>query len=319
MNSIIPFISNISPDGSCINEVSIAQSIISQALPALSPRLNLSFSPKTSDRTRLVDSLSYPQTTHNLEMSKIEENPVPNTTQEENQETELQTPKANPKVDSNKVQTVVTPSKWPLKPGVLVHVNSNHTLSPKNQARLQTQIPTEESNLGLLERPKTEDKTPPKTEYSKKNGKPRQNVVSGILKNLRRKSEDSDDDSGKYKKINKTNKRAMSLVNMNKSGCVLQKNRLRSLFQSEKPNIIVTEGGSCLFKLKYSMVMGDTIHSIPKITTNFYKSFFLIFDFCICISFCIIVSRIITNTPLISQIHFRFFPITAIFACNTIA
>ncbi|XP_075987587.1 neuromusculin isoform X2 [Anticarsia gemmatalis] len=224
------------PDGSCINEVSIAQSIISQALPALSPRINLSFSPKSSDRTRLVDSQSYP-----LEMSKMEEDPSPQDDTETNQETELQTPKTEPKKDENKVQTVVTPNKWPLKPGVLVHVNSNHTLSPKNQARLQTQA-AEESNLGLLERNKPEEKVTPKTEYSKKSGKPRQNVVSGLLKNLRRKSEDSDDDSGKYKKINKTNKRAMSLVNMNKSGYVLQKNRLRSLFQNEKPNIIVTEG-----------------------------------------------------------------------------
>lgn len=246
------FISKFSPDGSCINEVSIAQSIISQALPALSPRLNLSFSPKTSDRTRLVDSQSYP---HNLEMSKIEENQATpeNTTQTEtNQETELQTPKTEPKVDSNKAQTVVTPSKWPLKPGVLVHVNSNHTLSPKNQARLQAA--NEESNLGLLERNKTEDKSPPKVEYSKKNGKPRQNVVSGIFKNLRRKSEDSDDDSGKYKKINKSNKRAMSLVSMNRPGYLVQKSRLKSLFQSEKPNIIVTEGGSCLHDIFMVMV-----------------------------------------------------------------
>ncbi|CAB3242555.1 unnamed protein product [Arctia plantaginis] len=227
--------------GSCINEVSIAQSIISQALPALSPRINLSFSSKTSDRTRLVESQSYP---HNLEMNKIEDEPEQNTTQGENQETELQTPKSEPKVDSNKVQNVVTPNKWPLKPGVLVHVNSNHTLSPKNQARLHSQATTEESNLGLLERPKTEEKSPPKIEYSKKSGKPKQNVVSGILKNIRRKSDDSDDDSGKYKKINKTNKRAMSLVNMNKTAYVVQKNRLKSLFQSEKPNIIVTEGGS---------------------------------------------------------------------------
>lgn len=178
-------------------------------------------------------------------MNKIEDNPTtpqsPNQN-ETNEETELQTPKSEPKVDSNKVQTVVTPSKWPLKPGVLVHVNSNHTLSPKNQARLQ-QAAVEESNLGLLERNQNEDKSP-KVEYSKKNGKPRQSVVTGIFKNLRRKSEDSDDDSGKYKKINKSNKRAMNLVNMNKPGYVLPKNRLRSLFQSEKPNIIVTEGGS---------------------------------------------------------------------------
>lgn len=258
-SKIIIFISKFSPDGSCVNEVSIAQSIISQALPALSPRLSLSFSPKTSDRTRLVDSQSYP---HNLEMNKIEENQTTshNTTKTEtNQETELQTPKTQPKVDGNKVQTVVTPSKWPLKPGVLVHVNSNHTLSPKNQARLQAA--TEESNLGLLERNNSEEKSA-KVEYSKKNGKPRQNVVTGIFKNLRRKSIDSDDDSGKYKKINKTNKRAMSLVNMNKPGYVLPKNRLRSLFQSEKPNIIVTEGGSCHYKHIFSIVvkkMGDTI------------------------------------------------------------
>lgn len=186
-------------------------------------------------------------------MNKIEDNQETpqNTTQTETNHTEVKTPKSEPKAEGNKGQTVVTPSKWPLKPGVLVHVNSNHTLSPKNQARLQQnqQAAAQESNLGLLERNNSEEKSPPRVEYSKKSGKPRQNVVTGIFKNLRRKSEDSDDDSGKYKKINKSNKRAMSLVNMNKPGFVVQKNRLRSLFQSEKPNIIVTEGGSCYFNL----------------------------------------------------------------------
>lgn len=164
------------------------------------------------------------------------------------EETEMQTPITEPKNESYKAQTVVTPSKWPLKPGVLVHVNSNHTLSPKNQARLQ--MKTEESddvNLGFLERNRSSIDDVPKVEYSKKNGKPRrhtQNVVTGIIRNLRRKSDiDSDDDSGKYKKINKSNKRAISLMNLNKSGYVLQKNRLRSFFQSEAPNVIVTEGG----------------------------------------------------------------------------
>lgn len=238
--------------------MSIAQSIISQALPALSPRINLSFSPKSSDRTRLVDS-SYP---HSLEMNKFKEQQTSSlqanlsqleATIKSSEETETaQTPKTEPKADTNKAQTVVTPSKWPLKPGVLVHVNSNHTLSPKNQARLQNvnnqNKEAEESNLGLLERNnnKEEDKSPNKSEYSKKNGKPRrhtQNVVTGLLKNLRRKSEDSDDDSGKYKKINKSNKRAVSLMSLNKSGYSVPKNRLRSLFQSETPNVIVTEGG----------------------------------------------------------------------------
>ncbi|KAM3956997.1 neuromusculin isoform 1-T1 [Aphomia sociella] len=251
------------PDGSCLNEVSIAQSIISQALPALSPRLSLSFSPKTSDRTRLVDSQSYP----NLEMNKFNETCVNNTNLQANlsqleatissqvtkEETnEVQTPKTEPRSESNKGQTVTTPSKWPLKPGVLVHVNSNHSLSPKNQARLQNASNHQNAeqtaaNLGLLERNKKndEDKVPSKTEYSKKNGKPRrhtQNVVSGILKGLRKKNDDSDDDSGKYKKINKTNKRAVSLINLNKSGYSLPKSRFRSLFLSETPNVIITEG-----------------------------------------------------------------------------
>lgn len=230
--------------------MSIAQSIISQALPALSPRISLTFSPKSSDRTRLVDSQSY-----SLEMNKFKENTSlqANITQLEvmntaDEETEMQTPITEPKNESYKAQTVVTPSKWPLKPGVLVHVNSNHTLSPKNQARLQ--MKTEESddvNLGFLERNRSSIDDVPKVEYSKKNGKPRrhtQNVVTGIIRNLRRKSDiDSDDDSGKYKKINKSNKRAISLMNLNKSGYVLQKNRLRSFFQSEAPNVIVTEGG----------------------------------------------------------------------------
>ncbi|CAG9790130.1 unnamed protein product [Diatraea saccharalis] len=230
-----------SPDGSCINEVSIAQSIISQALPALSPRINLSFSPKSSDRTRLVDSQNYP---HNLEMNKFNEQTVTSSLQanlsqleasinckpkndETNENQETQSPKPEPRTDADKVQTVVTPNKWPLKPGVLVHVNSNHTLSPKNQARLQNAqktVESEEANLGLLERyrNKTDDAVSvSKMEYSKKNGRPRrhtQGVVSGLLKNLRRKSDDSDDSSGKYKKINKSNKRAVSLMSLNKTG-----------------------------------------------------------------------------------------------------
>lgn len=255
----------ISPDGSCLNEVSIAQSIISQALPALSPRINMSFSPKSSDRTRLVDTQNY---AHNLEMNKFKENSslqanlsqleaTLNASRSQARE-ETETPKTEVKNDANKTQTVVTPNKWPLKPGVLVHVNSNHTLSPKNQARLQAanaakiEEKEDEANLGLLERNRStiEENDKSKTEYSKKTGKPRrntQNVVTGIFKNLRKKSDnDSDDDSGKYKKINKSNKRAVSLVNLNKSGYSLPKNRLRSFFQSETPNVIVTEGGSCL-------------------------------------------------------------------------
>ncbi|CAK1595229.1 unnamed protein product [Parnassius mnemosyne] len=257
------------PDGSCLNEVSIAQSIISQALPALSPRINLSFSPKSSDRTRLVDSQSYP---HNLEMNRFKERTNSSSLQASLSQLEAtinsnkstnrfdDTNKIEPlnaeiKNDQNKPQTVVTPNKWPLKPGVLVHVNSNHTLSPKNQARLQTTTVTkttdkEESNLGLLERNQgnvTEsNKTPPKVEYSKKNGKPKRhshNVVSGIIKNFRKKSDNgSDDESGKYKKINKSNRRAVSLMNLGKAGYGLPKKRIRSFFQSETPNVIVTEG-----------------------------------------------------------------------------
>lgn len=180
-----------------------------------------------------------------------------NKTPKKEEATEAQTPKTEPKSETNKGQTVMTPSKWPLKPGVLVHVNSNHTLSPKNQARLQNAsvVKTEEAedaNLGLLERNKSPDEeiNAPKIGYSKKNGKPRrhtQNVVTGILKGLRKKSDnDSDDDSGKYKKINKTNKRAVSLMNLNKSAYNLPKSRLRSFFQSETPNVIVTEGGRIL-------------------------------------------------------------------------
>lgn len=256
----------LSPDGSCLNEMSIAQSIISQALPALSPRLNLTFSPKTSDRTRLVDSQNYTEANKSRELhsnslqanlSQLEEtinaNKSPN---RENEANEQETPKAEARAHSDKVQTVVTPSKWPLKPGVLVHVNSNHTLSPKNQARMAANISNandkEDATLGLLERNKNkidDDTSPSKSEYSRKNGKPRrhtQSVVSGIFKNLRKRSDDSDDDSGKYKKINKTNKRAVSLVNLNKPGYSLPKSKIRSFFQGETPNVIVTEGGSSL-------------------------------------------------------------------------
>lgn len=177
--------------------------------------------------------------------------------------------------ETDKPQPVVSPNKWPLKPGVLVHVNSNHTLSPKNQARLQavnaqkSEEREDESNLGLLERNrKTDDadKSPTKTEYSKKTGKPRrhtQNVVTGIFKNLRKKSDnDSDDDSGKYKKINKSNQRAVSLINLNKSGYTLPKNRLRSFFQSETPNVIVTEGGSFCYLslLQYTFTFSITLY-----------------------------------------------------------
>ncbi|CAH2061672.1 unnamed protein product, partial [Iphiclides podalirius] len=255
------------PDGSCLNEVSIAQSIISQALPALSPRLSLSFSPKSSDRTRLVDSQSYP---HNLEMNRFKGSPVtsnlqaslsqleatinsnkPDRTDDTN---DAETTTEEAKRDENKPQTVVTANKWPLKPGVLVHVNSNHTLSPKNQARLRSinaANPTEnrESDLGLLERNqqvRESNKTPPKVEYSKKTGKPKrlsQGVVTGIIRNFRKIGDNnSDDDSGKYKKINKSNKRAISLMSLGKTGYGLPKRTIRSFFQSEAPNVIVTEG-----------------------------------------------------------------------------
>nr|XP_032524360.1 uncharacterized protein LOC116775581 isoform X1 [Danaus plexippus plexippus]XP_032524361.1 uncharacterized protein LOC116775581 isoform X1 [Danaus plexippus plexippus] len=233
---------HFSPDGSCLNEVSIAQSIISQALPALSPRI-LSFSPKSSDRTRLVNSQSYP---HSIEMTVKESSNKIDLNINQDATENVETPKTEPKTDVDKIQTVVTPNKWPLKPGVLVHVNSNHTLSPKNQARLQNRIQNESneiSNLGLLERkPNIDDKSPPKTEYSKKTGKPKKHSqkVTGILKNLRRKSDSSDEESGKYKKINKTNKRAVTLVTHNKG--FGHKRSIRSFFQSETPNVIVTEG-----------------------------------------------------------------------------
>lgn len=240
-----------SPDGSCLNEVSIAQSIISQALPALSPRLSLSFSPKTSDRTRLVDSQSYPHSiemdikensTSNLQASLTQLEATINANKHTVEEDSTLTPKLNTR---NEVPIVSSPNKWPLKPGVLVHVNSNHTLSPKNQARIQSNVKkdTEDSNLGLLERSPNleENKTPIKTEYCKKNGKPRKsrNVMSGIIKNLR-KNDSSDDDSGKYKKINKSNKRAVALATKNYG----PKKSIRSFFQSETPSVIVTEGGS---------------------------------------------------------------------------
>lgn len=274
----LSFIPN-SPDGSCLNEVSIAQSIISQALPALSPRINLSFSPKSCDRTRLVDNCP-------LEMNKFRENSSlqANLSQLEatinahrspkssdvNDDNETQTPKATTR---NEAQAnplpVVSPNKWPLKPGVLVHVNSNHTLSPKNQARLQAANTSkaeerdDEANLGLLERNRKTDDSQDVTEYSKKTGKPRrhtQNVMTGIFKTLRRKSTDSDD-SGKYKKINKTNKRALSLVTLNKTGYSLPKNRLRSFFQSEAPNVIITEGGSYFIHF-------ITLHTVTKTHTH---------------------------------------------------
>lgn len=234
-------------------------------MPALSPRINLSFSPKSCDRTRLVDNCP-------LEMNKFRENsslqanlsqleatinanrsPETSDINDGNDVNGTQTPKATTRNEAQaNSPPVVSPNKWPLKPGVLVHVNSNHTLSPKNQARLQAANTSnagdrdDEANLGLLERNRKTDDSQDKSEYSKKAGKPRrhtQNVVTGILKNLRRKSTDSDD-SGKYKKINKTNKRAVSLVNLNKTGYSLPKSRLRSFFQSETPNVIITEGGS---------------------------------------------------------------------------
>ncbi|XP_049882020.1 hemicentin-1 isoform X5 [Pectinophora gossypiella] len=241
------------PDGSCLNEVSIAQSIISQALPALSPRINLSFSPKSSDRTRLVDSQNYP-----LEMNKFKENSTLQANLSQLEAT-LNSSRVAKIEESNETETpkeslpenttpVVSPNKWPLKPGVLVHVNSNHTLSPKNQARLQAasqkaEEREDEANLGLLERNRKTDDAEPKTEYPKRTKTKHAQNVMGIFKNLRRKSDnDSDDSNGKYKKINKSNKRALSLINLNKSGYALPKNRLKSLFQSETPNVIVTEG-----------------------------------------------------------------------------
>lgn len=187
---------------------------------------------------------------------------------------ETQTPKQTTRNETQATPPVVSPNKWPLKPGVLVHVNSNHTLSPKNQARLQAANTSKaeerdgEANLGLLERNRKTGVSQDKTEYSKKTGKPRrhtQNVMTGIFKTLRRKSTDSDD-SGKYKKINKTNKRAVSLVNLNKTGYNLPKNRLRSFFQSETPNVIVTEGGSyCVHYI--------TLHTVTKTHISLFHNY----------------------------------------------
>nr|XP_037875884.1 uncharacterized protein LOC101737333 [Bombyx mori] len=213
------------PDGSCLNENSIAQTIISQALPALSPRLSLSFGPKSSDRTRLVD----PQNRRSLELNKFDTN----TSKLESTVTETEADDTAPKTEDNKPETSVTPNRWPLKPGVLVHVNSNHTLSPKNQTRVASNNAKTESNLGLLER-NANNKTDTPAAKPK-----RQNVISEIMRNLRIKS-DSSDDSGKYKKINKSNKRVMSLA-LGRSGYA-PKNRFKSLFQSDSPNVVVTEG-----------------------------------------------------------------------------
>lgn len=270
-----------------MNEVSIAQSIISQAL---SPRLNLSFSPKSPDKTRLVDS----QATYahgQLEMDKftVDEEPpsceppttdtlhtnlsqleatinasinATKTISDTNQDLtpKEDTPKTESITNSDNTQSAVMKSKWPVKPGVLVHVNSNHTLSPKNQARLQMQNRRNvdnvqmEANLGLLERNANNNdrdetkKTPPKAEYSKKMGKPRrhtQSIVSGLLKNFRKQSDNvHDSDSGKYKKINKSNKRALSLLSVQQERPAFPRSRIRALFQSDSPNVIVTEGGT---------------------------------------------------------------------------
>lgn len=237
-----------------MNESSIAQTIISQALPALSPRLSLSFSPKSSDRTRLVD----PQNRRSLELNKFDTN----TSKLESTVTETEADDTAPKTEGNKPETSVTPNRWPLKPGVLVHVNSNHTLSPKNQTRVASNNAKTESNLGLLER-NANNKTATPAAKPK-----RQNVISEIMRNLRIKS-DSSDDSGKYKKINKSNKRVMSLA-LGRSGYA-PKNRFKSLFQSDSPNVVVTEGGR-LFIARIKKKIPVKVVMIRFISNTFEKA-----------------------------------------------
>lgn len=205
--------------------------------------------------------------TSNLQasLSQLEATINSNKPNRANEASETDNTKEQTNNDESKAQAIVTPNKWPLKPGVLVHVNSNHTLSPKNQARLHntnanksTEKP--ENNLGILERnqeARGSNKTPPKMEYSRKEGKPKkrsQSVVSGIIRNIRKISNEySDDESGKYKKINKSNKRAISLMSLGKTGSGLPKRTIRSFFQSETPNVIVTEGGSStILIIKYT-------------------------------------------------------------------
>ncbi|XP_045485352.1 uncharacterized protein LOC110992992 isoform X2 [Pieris rapae] len=254
------------PDGSCINEVSIAQSIISQALPALSPRIDLSFSPKTSDRARLVDSKNshlkmtlHDKSSNSLQASLSQLEATINANGADGSEVET---RANE--DNDRVEPLSSPNKWPLKPGVLVHVNSNHTLSPKNPARLQRDRPgrDEESDLGLLERKRTDDDKP-RSERAKKSGIP----LAGIFRNLRRKSDSSEDDVGKYKKINKTNERVVSLMSINKS---CGPKRIRSLFRSETPNVIVTEG-VVSFKRPDRMCVSARIEPLKETQQNTRK------------------------------------------------
>lgn len=176
-------------------------------------------------------------------LTRLEETINGSAEQEANQ-TEIEN-----KVESEPNQSAVTTNKWPLKPGVLVHVNSNHSLSPKNQAKITSNSQTnDEANLGLLERNRNTHNDPNKNKagYLKNTGKSKghtQRVVRGILNNFRKRTNDSDD-SGQYKKIQKSNKRATALINFNKSNHKQPKSRLRSFFQSETANVIVTEGGS---------------------------------------------------------------------------
>ncbi|VVD03801.1 unnamed protein product [Leptidea sinapis] len=210
--------------------------------------------PKISDRTRLVDH----QSDSHIEMNKFQDrstnslqasltqleatinaNKVTNTESADDNEKQNDTGS-----DKEKPQTISSPNKWPLKPGVLVHVNSNHTLSPKNQARLQTKREVEanvDNNLGLLERQKNDTDANQISDTPKIPEKPRrtQRVMTDLLKTLRRKSDSSDEGSGRYKKINKTNKRAVTLMSLHKN---YGPRKIKSLFQSETPNVIVTEG-----------------------------------------------------------------------------
>lgn len=166
----------------------------------------------------------------------------------------------------------LTMNKWPLKPGVLVHVNSNHSLSPKNFGR--TIVRANENINNFSSKNEVKENTSVTTAQENTVNKPisfdpekcanimkqsnaqRQSTFSRIFKkmDISNKLGKSKGDDGeclasteKQDSKPKSNKMALSLTGFSLKDETVSKNKgIKSIFQGSKPLVVSTEGGNAL-------------------------------------------------------------------------
>lgn len=163
----------------------------------------------------------------------------------------------------------VTINKWPLKPGVLVHVNSNHSLSPKNFGR--TIVKAEEStnnfpNDNEIKESTSASAVQESTENKsvtfdrekcanimKQSNSQRESTFSRIFKKMdisnklgKAKGDEGECLANEEKpdaKRTKSNKMALSLTGFTLKEEPSKNKGIKSIFQGSKPLVVSTEGG----------------------------------------------------------------------------